>query len=803
MRPPRSLPVAAPRGGFGSGPARPDPRRSWTLRVLCRASIAVAAVCAACSADAQGIGRNTIVELAGQGRYDELADRLAPVPRLSPGELHALCHAYAQTKRYRPLMACLDRLESALRGRDRASILFGLDDATATVPLMRAAALLDMGDAAAAAEQAARALAWFEREGSAGERDLQVEALTLLALAFVRQQDLPKAQEQLRKIEAIQPGLTAGPNLANVRTLGLARGYLALGQYDKACAALEADRSFDFRRTVDQLLNGNPPNWVWQQLPRLFMLARCRNGQGPGLARRAEAKAGYDELLALPVLRQNRGIAWLVLHDRARIAEEEGDRDTAVRLLREALDIIEQLRSGIDTEAAKIGFVGDKQAVYGALVALLLAQDKPAEALEVVERAKSRALVDLLADRFSAPAAEQVLPRGDARLTALLQRHREAEEALQAQNPARNEAAWTQQRNTVVMATTQLRQAAPELASLVSVAASTAVELMQLLDKDEVGLQYYVQGEQLYALVFGPSLGPNGTRAFTLDGKGLVADIREFRSSITRRTPQALAWAQKLHRRLVAPLEGALGNHAVLLVPHGALHYLPFAALHDGQRFLLDKHALRLSTSASALKYLRHTPAPPGAQLLILGNPTGDLPSAEVEARRLKRLLPGSTLLIGPEATRAALFANAPTARALHVASHAVFDARQPLESRLMLAPGLAAETGELRVSDIYGLKLTADLVTLSACETGLGRITDGGELIGMTRGFLYAGASSVVSSLWQVPDEATAALMESFYVKLQRQNKRDALRAAQLELMRRGEPPYAWASFYLSGSAR
>ncbi len=768
------------------------------LRRAALAVVAVVAVVMAAGASAQ-VSRGGIVELAGQGRYDELAERLAPVARPSAGELHALCHAYAQTKRYRPLLACLDRLETALRGRDRASILFGLDDATATVPLMRATALLDMGDAAAAAEQATRALAWFDREGSAGERDLQVEALTLLALAAVRQQEPAKAQEQLRRIEATQTGITAGPNLANVRTLGLARGYLALGQYDKACAALEADRGFDFRRTVDQLLNGNPPNWVWQQLPRLFMLARCRNGQG----RVIEAKAGYDELLALPVLRQNRGIAWLVLHDRARIAEEEGDRDTAVRLLREALDIIEQLRSGIDTEAAKIGFVGDKQAVYGALIALLMAQDRPAEALEVVERAKARALVDLLADRYSAPAAEQVLPRGDARLTALLQRHREAEESLQAQNPARGEAAWTQQRNSVVLATTQLRQAAPELASLVSVASATAAELVQLLDKDEVGLQYYLQGDRLYALVFGTPLGPNGSRAFTLDGAGLVADIRDFRAAITRRTPQALALAQKLHRRLVAPLESALRQHAVLLVPHGALHYLPFAALHDGQRFFLDQHALRLSTSASALKFLRHAPPTPGAQPLILGNPTGDLPSAELEARRLKRLMPGATLLIGPAATRAALFANAPGARAVHVASHAVFDARQPLDSRLMLAPGLGAEPGELRVSDIYGLNLTADLVTLSACETGLGRITDGGELIGMTRGFLYAGASSVVSSLWQVPDEATATLMESFYAKLPRLNKRDALRAAQLELMRRGEPPYAWASFYLSGSSR
>jgi CHAT domain-containing protein/tetratricopeptide (TPR) repeat protein len=745
------------------------------------------------------VSEREIVELAGQGRHDELAQRLAArEAQLRPGELHALCFAWARTKRYRPLMTCLDRLELALRGRDRASILFGLDDATATVNLMRAEALLDLGQPQAAGEQAERALAWFEREGSAGERDIQVEALALLALAAARQQEPAKANEQLRKIEAIKPGITAGPNLANARTLGLARGHLALGQFGPACAALEADRNFEFRRTVEELLHGNPPNWVWQQLPRVYMLARCRLGLG----KQAEAKAGYDELLRLPALRQNGAIHWMVLHDRARIAEAEGDAEAAISLLRQAIEIIEQLRSSIDTEAAKIGFVADKQAVYGALVGLLLASNRAGEALEVVERAKARALVDLLADRYSAPANSPLMARGDARLAALLDRHREAEETLQAQPAARSESTLAQQRNGVASATAQLRQAAPELASLVSVAPATAAELVRLLDADEVGLQYYLYGERLFALVF----GAQGSRAFTLDGAGLIADIRDFRAAIVRRAPQTLVLAQKLYARLVAPLESALGQRAVLLVPHSGLHYLPFGALHDGQRFMLEKHALRVTTSVSALKFLHHTPAKPGATALILGNPTSDLPSAEAEARQLSSLLPGSSLLLGTAATRQALFAAAPGARTIHIASHAVFDARQPLESRLMLAPPSATaaspESGALRVGDIYGLNLTADLVTLSACETGLGRITDGGEVIGMARGFLYAGSATVVASLWQVADEATATLMGRFYANLPRMNKRDALRAAQLELARRSAQPYFWASFYLNGSS-
>jgi CHAT domain-containing protein len=158
-------------------------------------------------------------------------------------------------------------------------------------------------------------------------------------------------------------------------------------------------------------------------------------------------------------------------------------------------------------------------------------------------------------------------------------------------------------------------------------------------------------------------------------------------------------------------------------------------------------------------------------------------------------------VLIGAKATKQALTGAGPRFRTIHIAGHGVFDAAQPLDSRLLLAPA-GSDNGELRVGELYALTLSADLVTLSACETGLGRITDGGDVIGMTRGFLYAGATTVVASLWQVADEATLALMERFYANLTRMNKRDAMRAAQLEVARKIPQPYFWAAFYLTGSA-
>lgn len=755
--------------------------------------VALLASAAAAGVFAQTLSDNRIVELAGQGRYDELARGLAPRDgKLNPGEQHALCYAYARTKQYRPLLACLDRLEAQLRGRDRSTILFGLDDATATVYLMRAEALLDLGQIQPAAEQAQRALTWYDKEGGAGERDIQIDALAAAALAAVRAREPAKASEYLQKIETIKAGLTAGPNVATTRTFALARVNLALGQYDKACAALEADKQFNFRKSVEELLHGNPPNWVWQQLPRNFMLAKCRFGQG----KVDEAKAQYDELLRLPTLRQNSGILWMILYDRGRIADQEGDRDGAIRFYRDAIDVIEQLRSSIDTEAAKIGFVSDKQAVYGNLVAALLARNRAAEALEYVERAKARALVDLLADRYSFPNVQR-LDRGDTRIAALLDQHRQAEDALLAQTPGRTDATLTQQRASVSVSLDSLRKASPELASLITVAPVSASELTRLLDPDEVGVQYYLFGEQLFALVF----STQGSRGFTLAGAGLVQEIRDFRSAILRRTPQATALGQKLYARLIAPLEGAIGNRALLIVPHSGLHYLPFAALHDGKNYLLEKHALRVTTSASALKFLRKASTGSRTAALILGNPTLDLPSAEQEAKNLSKIMPESSVLLGAKATKQALVSAGPRFRTLHIAGHGVFDAAQPLDSRLLLAPS-GNDNGELRVGELYALTLAADLVTLSACETGLGRITDGGDVIGMTRGFLYAGATTVVASLWQVADEATLALMERFYANLGKMNKRDAMRAAQLEVARKIPQPYFWAAFYVTGSS-
>jgi CHAT domain-containing protein len=153
-------------------------------------------------------------------------------------------------------------------------------------------------------------------------------------------------------------------------------------------------------------------------------------------------------------------------------------------------------------------------------------------------------------------------------------------------------------------------------------------------------------------------------------------------------------------------------------------------------------------------------------------------------------------------ATKSALTRTGELFRVIHVAAHGEFVSDQPLDSRLLLAPE-AGDDGRLTAGDLYGLRLNADLVTLSACETGLGKVLSGDDVIGLTRGFLYAGANSIVASLWPVSDEETSFLMVRLYGNLKTMPKADALRQAQLETKRRYAHPFFWSAFQLTGMGR
>jgi CHAT domain-containing protein len=296
-----------------------------------------------------------------------------------------------------------------------------------------------------------------------------------------------------------------------------------------------------------------------------------------------------------------------------------------------------------------------------------------------------------------------------------------------------------------------------------------------------------------------------------------IAEFRRF-DSLDSSAPPSL---RSLYDWLIAPVEAHLKTRQIGIVPHGPLHYLPFAALpvspssalagnaaknESAIHYLGDDYALFYLPNASVLPFL-HAEGKDVDTADVLAfsfaAPSGfeSLAYADQEAQEIATLF-NSPPLIGADASERAFKQRAGDHRIVHVAAHGEFNLTNAQFSRLVLAPG-QDEDGSLEVHEVYGLNLEqTDLVVLSACETQLGKQSQGDDIVALNRAFLYAGTPTVIASLWAVNDEATSTLMQSFYKHLkQGDSKADALRQAQMETRVRFPHPYYWAAFVLTGS--
>ncbi|WP_020651786.1 CHAT domain-containing protein [Massilia niastensis] len=735
------------------------------------------------------------VGLAAAGRFDELERQLESQAARGPldtRDRHALCYTYSRIKRYAKLLDCLDQLQAGLAGGDRSTRLFALEDATPAVGIMRAEALVELGQYANAVREAERTLAWLQDDGS-DDLDMVANALAILSVAHTLGGDRDAGLAAAQRIEALRIGFLSAH--AGAKAMALARARMALRDYPGVLAALAADKTFALNVFLDRLATGSyftgVNNWVWVELPRAYMLTKALIETG----RAQEARATLERLLALPQTRHNGELYWMLLDERARLAAADQDPRVALASLREAIDTVEQQRASIHTEASKIGFVGDKESLYARAIATALALGEQAQAYELMERAKSRALVDLLAARGAA-----ALQAHDPAARLALQEFRHALDDASVQLPLEAGAAPERARSAAGHAAL-LKKAHPALASLVSVDTLPLAGVRSHLDARETLVEYHWHGQQLVVM----AVTRDALAAAVAPSDGLEQQVRLLREAIiARQDTRELAGA--LYRRLLAPVAGLVAGRDLVIVPAGILHYLPFGVLHDGADTLLARHGLRFLPSASVQKYLPPARRTPPRQMLVLGNPDLgnaelDLPNAQQEADLIARLVPDSTVLLREQASETRFRELSGRHRYLHLAAHGQFRSANPLASRLALASD-GRHDGTLTVSEIYGLRLDADLVTLSACETGLNKSTNGDDLIGMTRGFLYAGSSNIVASLWEVDDAATAELMQQFYRNLLAgQSKRAALREAQLALRARRPDPLHWAAFYLTGN--
>ena len=510
------------------------------------------------------------------------------------------------------------------------------------------------------------------------------------------------------------------------------------------------------------------------------------------------------------------------------LACARGEDAAAFESFRQAIEAVELLRWQMMVEF-RSSFQEDKQVLYEDMVALCLDLERTEDALDYTERAKSRALVDLLAyrpelgirvhDERDRPLVEELTRLQQAR--GQLYRRQEGDEELREQGwrSATTDPQAVQEVHDVENKIRELwhqllirRESYAQEASLWQVVTEP---VQPHLAENTLLIEYFlIRGHFIAFLVTGDTIRVQRLTAGEREVKRLLDQLyRNFRAAGRSRaarlpdlTQQAQTILQKLHALLIAPFSSALAPDShLLIVPHALLHYLPFHAFYDGERYLLEAHEISYLPNASLLRHCQNM-RPGGEGVAAFGHAHGgQLPFAPQEAQQVAALL-GGEAIVDRDATVQRLRQIGSACRLLHLATHAEFRQDAPLFS------GLAFEDGWLTTMDIFTLDLKAELVTMSACQTGRHVLGGGDELLGLMRALFYAGASSLLLSLWPVEDHSTAMLMVDFYRALtERASKRAALRAAQhrfIQAARGGDPelsayahPFFWAPFFLVGN--
>jgi CHAT domain-containing protein len=541
---------------------------------------------------------------------------------------------------------------------------------------------------------------------------------------------------------------------------------------------------------------------------------------------------------------------------------------------------IESLEAQINklggSQEAKGKFRGRNGDIYRDALRLQLEMDRQQEAFHLLERFRAQAFLTLLAERdlsFAgdlSPELDQERRRlaasydsNQLQLAALdPEKDRKAIEALQ-----REQVQLRRRRDEIAV---EMRRTAPRLAALQNPQALTFEQVREALDPGTVMLSYSAGKEQthLFIVTRGRELQ---VKTLQVGRQALEKDVDRFRQLIDQARAgsglgaEGLDWfSRRLYDLLIEPAEPwIVAGERIVVVPDGPLHLLPFAALtrKDG-RHLVEWKPLSMVLSGTVfaeLKKQRHDAVagaePSSLQWVAFGDPwfpprlAQSRPEDIGEARlrslstraqlrwtrlpQSRREVEGIATLFPPDRRRTYLDREASEERAkavgkdaqiVHFATHGFVDDRSPFDSGLVLSiPEELAEgrdNGLLQVWEIFeSVRLDADLVVLSACETGIGEIRGGEGIIGLTRAFQYAGARSVLASLWRVEDEATAELMQRFYRHLRAGKAKDeALRAAQLELIQRplrvpdgrggwsernAAAPYFWAALQLVGDGQ
>jgi tetratricopeptide (TPR) repeat protein len=498
----------------------------------------------------------------------------------------------------------------------------------------------------------------------------------------------------------------------------------------------------------------------------------------------------------------------------AEIAERRSKWRRAEQFYKMAADDLELHQARLHHDDLKITFSKGKHQAYEALVMLSLRKSNRkaamASAYTWTERAKSRGLIDLLSHHLPA-----VQGHAEPALLAGIERLREELNVLYARsNPETTTMRPRSRFETISIKEDELARALrevatrdPEYTSLQRTPTATIEMVQEVLPEQTTVVEYFIAGDEVLVFVVSRS-GADVHRSLCSAGhvvdiqKRLGFHLEEFmlgKDYVNSHSDQMFEATRhhlsQFYQMLLAPIASRIRTPHITILPHGCLHLLPFHAFVDGSDYLIDRFDVSYCPSASVLKYCLEKTDVEDAEPCLVGISDELTPFVEQEVQNLISMFPASNVLMNTAASRW-VFANASRRTSfLHIATHGVFRQDNPMFSGFKLADGW------FTALDLFSTTCQTNLVTLSGCKSGMAQVAGSDDLVGLMRGFLYAGARSLLLSQWNIDDECTARLMVRFYDAWRGgSSKSKALSAAMKSVREEYANPFYWAPFLLVG---
>jgi CHAT domain-containing protein len=507
--------------------------------------------------------------------------------------------------------------------------------------------------------------------------------------------------------------------------------------------------------------------------------------------------------------------AWFHL---GRMYEGQSQDMKAIESYKNSVAVIEKIRGNLTIDEFKSIYFDSKREVYDRLINLLLKNNLPIDGFQFSEKARARAFYDILSNKkinFRGASQEDLVSQEQEKRIEMQKLYKLLQKGTAGGSERGEEISDVKQVKSVLNEVQteyedliqKIKLNNPAYAEMITAKPVSLQDIQSRLDSKTAALEYWVSSKELIIWLITHS----GiiSKTVQISNTDLNDLIQRTRKSIKNNSADGYrSGLSELYRLLIGPVETNIVTFSnLVIIPNQSLHFLPYQALINGKgEYLVQKYNLVYSPSASVYVLCNDKLVRTGSRFIgvalsdvSVGDNPG-LPGTEDELRKILPLFPDNISAFGKQSTETFVKKNAGNYNFLHFATHGSYNYRQPLYSCLLFPPS-EEDDGRLNVYEVFELNLNAKLVTLSACETGLGNLSQADEITGLSRAFLFAGSASVIVSLWSVADYPTAMLMANFYRYLKDHSMQEALTLSERDVIKEYPQPVYWSPFVLIGN--